>query len=76
MISCAPRSVGHGVRLPNDILSNYVHIGRPERSAFLPRWERVSCLGQIIDERIQPDIDRLRVVAGDRNAPVQAFDWP
>lgn len=58
--------------LPNDILADHMKIGRPPK-APLTRWEWISCLGQVVDESIKPDIDSLRFVAWNGNAPGQPF---
>ena len=61
---------------PEDVLADHMQVGRPEPAVALGIAERAvgrpSCCGDIVRQRIEPDIHHMRVVVRHRNAPGEA----
>ena len=54
----------------DDIFANDLAVWWPYRILFIAGSEWITGIGQIIDQGIQPDIDGLRIVVWNRNAPL------
>lgn len=59
---------------PNDVLADDLAVGRPHRTRLVraTTTKRVAGHCQVVQQRIQPHVYRLAVVAGHRNPPRQA----
>lgn len=52
-----------------NVLADDVTVCRPASSLFLTWGPRISGLGHVVHQSVQPNVDRLRLVLGDPDAP-------
>ena len=55
----------------HDVLADHVQIGRPVAAKFLAVYIGIVDGGDVIGERVDPDIHHMLGIAGDWNAPVK-----
>lgn len=71
-----PRLNTIALHLPNNIFPDHMDICGPHRVVLLPGREWVSGSSEIVHERVQPNINCLGVITGDRDAPGEPLSWP
>lgn len=53
-----------------------MNIGRPTALRFLPWGKWISGFGYVVNQSVEPDVDRLRVVTWDADSPGQPLYGP
>lgn len=51
-------------------------IGRPPTLRLFPWGKWIPCFGYVVNQSIEPDVDRLRVVTWDADSPGQPLHRP